>query len=747
MDFNPENYSEFRRYLKVMNNYAIASLIAFILSGMGLVALFLGVKNYIENKESKTTMQMVLICMCVFIWDFGYAWMSLCYDTDFAYIPRAAALLGVYLYMVFILRYVAAITEYPTKKLHLMIVVFLIGGAVSWPQIIRKDAVWFTTTTWGYWYYSKMSIDRLIQFADIIMAMTFYYIIMHYGMKRATKKREIVVLRRFELFGPILFSGYLLDTLIPSLFKTPAVPGSGVAAFIAAMILYNIARINRVMGLSKENVSQYVFDDVKIPIIITDDDGIIDLCNEFTYEFLNKSESEVRRHTISEFFSQNEDGNYISTGTNKECKLDKTEINDNYDERLYSIYFVRDITEERNSFRLMQKSKEDAEEANRAKSDFLANMSHEIRTPMNAIIGMSQVIIDDESVSENIVSKVNEIKIAGSNLLDIINDILDMSKIEAGKFELVNEEYDMPILIHGVSSVITARLYKSEVEFVLDIDPTLPKTIIGDENRIRQILLNVIGNAVKFTKEGQIVLKVRWNNCKEAPDVLFDVSDTGIGIKPEDTEKIFGKYNQTDTKRNRSVQGTGLGLAISRNFAILMGGMITVDSEYGKGSTFHIVINQDVKDYEEIGAETARKLMDKTFVIPVRKEVSITKKPGVKVLIVDDSKVNLLVATGLMKKYEMDIDTAMSGRESIEKVQTKDYDIVFMDHMMPEMDGVEAMNAIKELGDKYKDITMVALTANAVSESKDMLLNKGFNDYLAKPINLLELDRVINQWS
>ena len=395
----------------------------------------------------------------------------------------------------------------------------------------------------------------------------------------------------------------------------------------------------------------------------------------------------------------------------------------------------------------MQKSKDEAEKANRAKSDFLANMSHEIRTPMNAIIGMSQIILDNNDISESVATQVNEIKIAGTNLLGIINDILDMSKIEAGRIELIKDDYELPILIHEISSVISARLIQSNISFVLDVDQTLPRFLIGDVGRIRQILMNVLGNAIKYTNEGSITLKVGWNHYEDAPDITFDVSDTGIGIKPEDIDMIFGKYNQADKKKNKKIQGTGLGLAISRNLAILMGGMITVDSEYGKGSTFHIVICQDnSKGYIPIGEKTAKELQSKTFVIPIKNEVTITEKPDMKVLVVDDSKVNILVATGLLKRYKMHIDTALSGMEAIEMVKENDYDIVFMDHMMPEMDGVETMLKIRELGVKYVDLPIVALTANAIRESRDALISQGFQDFLAKPINLRELDRVINQW-
>ena len=736
-----------------MNHYPIASIIAFTLFGMGLAALLFGIQNYNENKKSKTDIQMVIVCLCVFIWDFGYAWMSTCYDSDFAYIPRAAALLAVYLYMMFILRYVASVVNYPNKKLNCVLMVLLILGALSWPRIITKDAVTFTTTPWGYWYSSKMSLARITQFVCILMGIVEYYVILNFGKKNATTKRERFVLGRFGLFGPILFVGYMLDTLIPSILKTPAIPGSGVSAFIASSILFSIAKINRVHGLSEKNVSQYVFDDVKVPVIVTDELDRIVLNNNNALEFL-ETDDLINRSIFDFFKKENESDDVFiysskkEDGVDRECELESTDIMDQFGEKLYTIYFVRDITEERTAYRLMQKSKEEAEEANKAKSEFLANMSHEIRTPMNAIIGMSQIVLDNKEVSDEVLSQVNEIKIAGTNLLGIINEILDMSKIEAGKVEMVNEDYDLPILIHEISSLINARLMQSEVRFLLDIDPTLPRYLVGDMGRIRQILMNVIGNAIKFTKEGSIALKVTWNHFEAAPDILFDISDTGIGIKPEDREKIFGKFDQADTKKNKNIQGTGLGLAISRNLAILMGGMITVDSVYGEGSTFHIVICQDIPNqYKAIGEETALQLQDKTFVIPVKEEVVATHKENVRVLVVDDSRVNLLVASGLLKKYGMQIDTCLSGAESIKMVQENEYDIVFMDHMMPDMDGVETLQAIRELGGKYKDLCIIALTANALSESKEMLLKEGFQDFLAKPINFVELDRVVNQYS
>lgn len=723
-------------------NYPLGALVAFILAGMGTMALVFGVNNLRESEKTKINIQMFLVCVCVFVWDFGYAWMSMCYDSDFAYIPRAMALLAVYMYMVFILKYVALITGY--KKLHNKLIIFGILGLISWPQIITKSAVTFTATPWGYWYYSKMSAARIIQFVCVLLGLFEYYVIIAYGKKKAETKLEQHVLSKFEIFGPVLFTGYIFDTLFPSILNTPAVPGSGIAAFIAAMILFNIAQINRIYGLSKENVSQYVFDDVRVPVIITNTKDLILLYNKYTTEFLNVGDDELTGCGIHDYFDVVEGMHVEVRGHEKECILEKTDIIDKFGEKLYNIYFVRDITEERKSYRLMQKSKEDAEEANRAKSDFLANMSHEIRTPMNAIIGMSQVIIDNKEVPEHVLPQVNEIKIAGTNLLGIINDILDMSKIEAGKFELVKDEYDLAVLIHEISSIVRARLRQSEVRFVVDMDDTLPRYMVGDMGRIRQILMNVIGNAIKFTKTGSIVLRISWNKFEEAPDILFDVTDTGIGIKPEDIDKIFGKYDQVDTKKNKSIQGTGLGLAISKNLSIIMGGIITVDSVYGEGSTFHIVINQDIDKYTAIGADVVREIQEGSFIIPIKEEIVATVKSDKRVLVVDDSKVNLMVAKGLLKKYEVKVDTAVSGAESIEMVQKEKYDLVFMDQMMPEMDGVEAMHHIRDLGDEYTKLPIIALTANAIGGTREQLIAEGFNDYLAKPINVVELDRVLN---
>lgn len=507
-----------------------------------------------------------------------------------------------------------------------------------------------------------------------------------------------------------------------------------------------------------------------------------------------------------------------------------------------TIMSIANITE-------LVKAKEMAEAASAAKSNFLANMSHEIRTPMNAILGMTELILKEDA-NGTIRSHAATIKNSCRNLLAIINDILDISKIESGRLELVEVNYQLTSMLNDVINIVKMRANNKILPFLVNIDSRLPNELFGDEIRIKQILINLLINAVKYTHEGHIDFSVSGRKDKDNVVLVFEVKDTGIGLKNSELENLFGSFRQLDTKKNRNIEGTGLGLAISKQLCEMMKGTISVESEYAKGSTFTVTLRQKIvnnapivsidrpqdkkimiyetrklyldsleKTMKNIGCtykfcsnqsilydslnehdydyifvsslhyektmQLVKKKNNKTKIIMMAEseEVVFDKNatvlfmpihcmqisqiisnqpissgyksldsaaaiiaPTASVLVVDDNQVNLKVAAGLLGSYQIMVDTAISGKVALEKVLKKKYDLVFMDHMMPEMDGIDTTIAIRDLGEEYKKLPIVALTANAISGVREMFKAEGLDDYLAKPIEMTKLCNILTTW-
>ncbi len=380
-----------------------------------------------------------------------------------------------------------------------------------------------------------------------------------------------------------------------------------------------------------------------------------------------------------------------------------------------------------------EKAKDEAVRANEAKSLFLSNMSHEIRTPINAVLGMNEMILR-ESNDEQLLSYAQNIQSAGKTLLFLINDILDMSKIESGKMEIVKVEYEAANVIMDLWNVIFLRAQEKGLALEFSLDETMPKTLYGDDVRIKQIVTNLLTNAVKYTPQGRIDLYAAYESTgQEQINLILSVKDTGIGIKKEDMGKLFESFQRLDEEKNRNIEGTGLGMNITMSLLKLMGGDMKVESEYGKGSTFTVTIPQKVICNEPMGSFAQIKRRQEQNHL---KKQQTFEAPGASVLVVDDNEMNRKVFQSLLKRTKMKITTADSGKRCLALVKQEHFHIIFMDHMMPEMDGIETLHAIQNLTDFPNEGTpVIVLTANALSGAREAYLREGFVDFLTKPID------------
>jgi len=486
--------------------------------------------------------------------------------------------------------------------------------------------------------------------------------------------------------------------------------------------------------LAKENI----MDNTKEGLLVVDTEYNVLYANNTVlnrYPTILGLETEQEREALKKLIQEGE-GVYQNDGFYVEIRVSKLIEGNAIRGYLVWTFDMSFINEYTNEILIL---KDEAEKANQAKSTFLANMSHEIRTPMNAILGFSELILQQKENPALTQEYAFDIRRSAKNLLHIINDILDISKIEAGKMEMVSEVYYTQSLLEDVSMVIANQAKEKGLEYRAVIDSNLPYRMKGAVSSIREVMINILNNAVKYTNEGNVLLEVRskWKTEKQIQLEII-VTDTGIGMTEQDVKTVFDKFSQFDTKINRNVEGTGLGMAIVKGLIEQMDGEIHVESEYGKGTKITIGLTQEIVDERPVGEInlSLRELEEKEFNQPF-----ITTA---KVLVVDDNEINLKVTAGLLQKYDISADVADSGYAAIDAIKEKEYDLIFMDHMMPGMDGVETMLRIREMEKgKYGTLPIVALTANAIVGVKEDMLMLGFDGYLAKPVDIHKMERIL----
>lgn len=492
-----------------------------------------------------------------------------------------------------------------------------------------------------------------------------------------------------------------------------------------------------------KNAKNYIIDNLKEAVIVTDADHRFLFLNSMADKIITSINKEQGYSTDDKIYAFIQGSQDFFDWKDRHYQVEETVLKDNELIQGYMMTIV-DVTKIIEQNHLMKRLVLQTEDANRAKTNFVSNMSHEIHTPMNSIVGITEILLRSRHSPKEQEYLLN-IQSSGRVLLTIINDVLDCSKMEAGKMQLFDEPYDTCSLFHDLRISMENRIGHSGLELIYDIDQDIPCKLKGDMGRIRQVIINLVNNAIKYTEKGSVrfSVHVRQKNTDKVM-LYYEVADTGIGIRKEDQKILFDAFQRMEMDRNRYVEGTGLGLTISQNLVNMMGGVIEVESEYGKGSRFFFTIEQTIIDPTPVSAVNYNGQKDN---VTEKEAECLFIAPEAHILLVDDNELNLVVAKELLKPLRMQIDTAENGLQAVKMVRGSQYDLVLMDHMMPVMDGIEAAKAIRALPeDKYQKLPIIALTANAMVDARKEFLNAGMNGFVAKPIDFARICNQLKLW-
>lgn len=704
--------------------------------------------SYFKREKNAGALRYYMLVMGFFgaLWSGGYGIMGFTETGEVAAVFRAVGLVGVAGFMMTEALMIAYMVELPKWLFRAYAMIFGIVAVVDLYFFI-PDQHTFVRLNGRMCYYSTNSFGRMVHNIFLaFVAVTMIAMAILWVHKEKPKRQSYYVRAAILANIAILFS-IIPDTILPMLGK-PSFPSSAYGMFLTYMITWFWATKFNAFSITVGNLSQYIYESANTAILIFDEYFRLVLANPYGQELLgikkieNQKLMQLFQGTDAEF-GRIKDGilrdnkgvaELVSVHGAISCSLNFSLARDFHDDPYCIVCFVYDLTKEKNML-------EEVVRANEAKSQFLANMSHEIRTPINGILGMDSVLLK-ECHDENLREYAKNIQSAGQSLLSIINDILDISKIESGKMEILTIRYQLFSVLNDCYNLTKIKLQNKPVSFIMQINEKLPSWLYGDEVRIRQIINNFLSNAVKYTKEGNITFELDFEEKTDEQILLvITVRDTGIGIKEEDLGKLFESFTRIEEKRNRNIEGTGLGLNLTKNLVNLMGGEVFAESTYGKGSCFTAKIPQKIADAKPMGDFGKRY---QQYLSTSDDDKLSFLAPDAKILVVDDVTMNLKVVEGLLKATKIQIDTAVSGSECLECVKTTPYQMIFLDHMMPEMDGLETLEHMKNLADNPNAQTpVIMLTANAIVGAKEEYIEAGFTDYLTKPIRETELLEMI----
>lgn len=727
----------------------ICPVILFICS---ILAFYFALKIFWSRHRKDADSRLIAVmCIGSAIWSVGFGLLIVQSSPEMAYYCRAFGMTGVFLYLIAAQILVCHISRIPKGWRFVFDGLSLLGIPVYFLTIDRSQSVYFPSALGMTYSFRPGFANNMYTIYSLALSLCMLGISIY--MIRFSKVRRLQSFgKRFILVIILMMLGTVLDTVFP-LVGLPAIPGSTMTQFWGMVVLYISVYISNRSKITVENMSEFIYYSISTPILVFDADYRLQIANDAAADFLNINPSILPQKFISipQLFQTDEDsvfdfeGSGMSLDTLCErnqlyCNLAVNKIQDRYADIIGYIIIVTDLSGRMKALQKLEEAKLEAESANRSKSTFLANMSHEIRTPMNAIMGFSELILKMD-IDQKVREYVADIKSSCQNLLAVINDILDISKLDSGKMELSCANFYTCNLLQDAFHIIDIQARRKGLKFTMTVDPQTPHELYGDKTRIRGILINVLNNAVKYTVEGSVDFSVKvLEKSEDTVKLAYIIADTGIGIRESAKAHLFESFSRFDEKKNSDIEGTGLGLAIVNGYVHLMDGTIDVDSTYGKGSTFTITLSHKIIDSRPI-----ERLSD----CPQGSSglnMGEMKIRDTRVLVTDDNQINLKVIKNTLEYYGFTADTASSGMEAVSLCSRTEYDLVFMDQMMPGMDGIEAMRNIRAISSHYASGgagKIIVLTANAIAGMRAELMEKGFDEYLGKPVNFRELERII----
>ncbi len=819
----------------------MATLLSYIIFGLSICSLVFGIIILLNNKKEKLNQYFFMTALGSTIWGLGFGLLLIQTTQKAALLCRAFGMSGVVLVIIFATKLFTLIAETP-KTFGKIIRVVSYAGVFLYPFLIMPERATFYVGKFGMSYTFANDIWNTLYNVYDVVFMLFCAVVVILMRKKTQYKRDKILYYSLCAFIILLFSGTIFDTVLPMLGK-PAFPGSTLAQFGSTMIAFVALLYRQKNTLSLQTISDHIYHSVDMPIFVIDTEANLKFLSDSGYKFFNIEKD--KQINVLEMFSFNTIDEIINLSTKKELKectindkylsISVEKVTDIFKDVIGYIILVTDLTEKNKYITELQLAKDEAEEASKSKDNFLANMSHELRTPLNAIIGMNN-LLTNETDQTRIKEYTQQVDKSSKALLNMIDELFDFTKIQNGKLDIVDEEYN---IVDTIKSIINT--YKEQIEYKhllyeVNVDKSIPLVLSGDEKRIKQCIISLLKNAIKYTNTGKITINVRATNTVFNSVLVIEVKDTGIGIDEENSQKLFSTFKGLEDTNNRNYEGIGMGLVIVKKLMILMNGSLDIKSELNKGTTCTLTLGQNIVNQAECGGfheknsthrlaviddgsndtkilikllqrelveldiitnidynTINKKLYDYLFInydevnnkeeleqnlkeqkivyiseenintnnhkilkpvsrvklkelLNLREQTKNVHCPKAKMLAVDDNKLNLIVLKGFLKNTGAQIETCTSGQEALELTAQNKYDIIFLDHMMPGMDGVETLKNIKAQNNENANIPAIVVTANAVEGAKDYYISQGFQEYISKPIDSEFLNETIRKY-